>query len=120
MANDAGGGHYLMPEEITLTTPITIGDLDNQTIIDRLKVVAISFNRQASHEAAGTVVLSILLEHPGSGWTYNVVYRGVDALIQAKLINTGDFSTKSLQMRILEKLLADDKLPPGIVSGAPE
>lgn len=109
-----------MAEEITFTTPRNVGDLDNQITIDRLKVVAISFNRQASHEAAGTVVLSILLEHPASGWTHNVVYVGADALVQARLINTGNFTTKSLHTRILEKLLADGKLPAGIISGVPE
>ena len=109
-----------MAEEITFTTSKTIGDLDNQITVDRLKVVAISFNRQASHEAAGTVLLSILLEHPATGWTHNVVYEGAEALTYARLINTGDFTAKSLHTRILEKLAADGKLPAGTISGAPD
>ena len=109
-----------MSEEIVFATPPTIGGIDNQIVIDRLKVVAISFNRQASHEVAGTVVLSILLEHPASRWTHNVIYEGAEALTYARLINTGDFSAKSLHTRILEKMLADGKLPAGTIAGAPD
>ncbi len=109
-----------MAEEITFTTPVSIGDLDNQLLIEKLKVVSISFNRQASHEAAGTVVLSVVLEHPTSQWTHNVVYKGAEALTLARLMNTADFSTKSLHTRILEKLVADGKIPAGTIAGAPE
>ena len=109
-----------MAEEITFTTRPTIGDLENQITIDRLRVVAISFNRQASHVADNTVVLSILLEHPASGWTHNVVYEGAAALAEARLINTGNFTGKSLHTRILEKLLADGKIPAGTIAGNPE
>ena len=109
-----------MSEEIVFATPPTIGGIDNQIVIDRLKVVAISFNRQASHEAAGTVVLSILLEHSATTWTHNVIYEGAEALAYARLINTGDFSAKSLHTRILEKMLADGKLPAGTIAGSPE
>ena len=109
-----------MAEEITFTVPLAVGDIDNQITIDRLRVVALSFNRQASHEAAGTVVLSVVLEHPGSTWTHNVVYIGAEALTLARLMNTADFSIKSLHTRILQKLLADGKIPAGTVSGVPQ
>ena len=109
-----------MAEEIIFTTPQTVGDLINQKSVDRLKVAAISFNRQASHEARGTVVLAILLEHPATGVTHNVVYEGAEALNYARFINTGDFSVKSLHTRILEKMLADGKLPAGTIAGNPD
>jgi len=35
-------------------------------------------------------------------------------------LNTANLSTKSLQKRVLERLIADGKLPPGAVSGTPD
>ena len=109
-----------MAEELTLNQPKTIGDFDNSFTVSRLRVAAFSFNRQKGHEAGGTVVLAILLEDPVTGWTHPVLYEGIEALNYAKFINTADFSVKSLHTSILEKLVADGKLPAGTIAGNPE
>lgn len=37
-----------------------------------------------------------------------------------RTMNTANFTTKSMQKRILEKLVADGKIPPGTVQGSPD
>ena len=109
-----------MAEELALDQPKTIGDFDNSFTVNRLRVAAFSFNRQKGHEAQETVTLSILLEDPTSGFPVSVDYKGIEALNYAKFINTADFSVKSLHTTILEKLVADGKLPAGTIAGDPE
>ncbi len=110
-----------MAEKISFDTPKDVGGgLGETLIIDEMIVVAISFNRQKANLAEGNATLGILLEHPASGWTENIEIRGADALSEAKKINTGNFSVISLHTRILEKLLADGKIPAGIITGGAE
>ena len=109
-----------MVEEITLDVLQGAGDFDAQIVIDKLRVVSVAYIRQRRHEETDRVSLSVLLEHYDTGWTYNIVYEGADALAYARLINTGNFNTKSLHTRILEKLVADGKIPTGTIGGMPD
>ncbi len=109
-----------MAEELTLDQPKQIGDLENSFTVSRLRVAAVSFNRQKGHEAQGTVILAVLLEDPVTGWPLSVTYEGAEALSYARFINTADFTAKSLHTRILEKLQADGKIPPGAIAGIPD
>ena len=46
-------------------------------------------------------------------------YSGAEAAALLTQLNTMNFSTVSLQKRLLQKLVADGKLPPGTVTGTP-
>lgn len=110
-----------MAEKITFATPKDVGSgLKDSLIVDEMIVVSVAFNRQKANVAEGFPTLGVLLEHPASGWTEYIEYVGAEALAEAKKINTGDFSTVSLHTRILQKLVADGKIPTGTIGGAPE
>lgn len=47
-------------------------------------------------------------------------YIGAEAIDLIKWMNTANFSVNSMQKRILQKLVADGKLPPGTIQGVPE
>ena len=109
-----------MAEELILTNSEMVGDIGRKTAIDRFQVAAFSMNRQKNKRDNGEEILSIMVEDPVTGWTYTVVYEGAEARTELKAINIGNFSTVSLHTRILQKLLADRKIPAGVVLGAPE
>jgi len=109
-----------MAEEIVFDVQKDIGGFERTVMVDRFRVVGISFTRTALQEAENRVTLGITLEHPETGWIHSITLEGAEAKTLAQQMNTGNFSTKSLHTRILEKLLADGKLPAGTISGSPE
>ncbi|KKN05808.1 hypothetical protein LCGC14_1083620 [marine sediment metagenome] len=109
-----------MAEELLLTNPEEVGDIGSKTMIDRFQVAAFSMNRQKEKRTTGKEILSVMVEDPVTGWTYTIVYEGADARAELKAINIGNFSSVTLHTRILQKLLADGKLPAGVVGGTPD
>lgn len=105
-----------MAEEYTLTTPVVVQPEVSNT---KYQVVVSHFDWDAQH---------IQFQVKGDGNRLFVEYGGVmadeagrtEATKFMKTMNTANFTTKSMQKRILEKLSADGKLPPGTVTGAPD
>jgi len=52
-----------------LKTPITVGDIKNQIVVDELAVKSISLTFMAKEP-----VISIVFLHPASDWQHNVCY----------------------------------------------
>lgn len=97
--------------KITFNPPIHIGDLSGGLDIDQLRVATFSFNMQKSYSDQSKAVLSIGLEHPASGYCYTVTYLDAQALTYARAINTANFSVTPFDAQLLQKLVADGKLP---------
>lgn len=102
-----------------LDTPITVGDFDNQIIVDQLELRSMSMVMDAANPT-----LSIVLIHVASGWSHNIVYRdatamdfwnglesGVPAASKTPSGNTP--APGQVSSQIFAKLIADKKLPAG-------
>ena len=102
------------PPKVIATS--SFGDPETNLNVDELRVVALSFNRQKGYETTqGTAILSVTVEHPASGWVHTVIYQDAQALAYIKAINSANFSAIPLDQRLLEKLVADGKLPSGTI-----
>jgi hypothetical protein len=97
----------------TLTNPVTVGDLTNPIVIDKLQLASISLNFAPSYTSQGKAVLSIVLIHVASGYTINIVYSDSTALgFWTALDTIGSVVTKA----VFAKLTADGKLPAGTLA----
>jgi hypothetical protein len=97
----------------TLTTPVTVGDLNNQIILDKLELSSISLNFEPTYKDKGIAILSIVLIHRASGHTVNIVYSDTSALgFWANLDTASNLVTKAA----FAKMAADGKLPAGILA----
>lgn len=96
--------------QYTLATPTTVGDLQHQTVIDKLEIASISMNFEPLYSDNGTAILSVMLVHRESGYKMNVVYSDASALAfwQAHQGTLGPDA--------FAKLIADSKLPAGTLS----
>ena len=94
----------------TLTTPITVGDMQHQTTISSLKLVSVSLNFEDYYTEQGHAVLSICLAEATNGYPVNVMYQDASALTMAKIIED------QIGQEIFDKLVADSRLPAGNVS----
>lgn len=102
-------------EEHQLTTPITV-----QTVTTKYHVVALTLDLEATagpQTVPGAIRIT-LRDNTGAKSAHG--YDGQIAQDFIRVLNTANLSTKSLHKRILEKLEADGKLPPGDVIGAPD
>lgn len=105
-----------MAEEYTLTTPVVVQPEVKST---KYQIVVSTFDWEQQH---------IVFQVKGDGNRLFVEYGGVmaseadktEATKFMRTMNTANFTTKSMQKRILEKLSADGKLPPGSVTGTPD
>ena len=77
-------------------------------------------------DANGSVIRAVLLEAaPGAfnfkpdGKSLTCEYYGDDAQQLLVQLNTMNFSTVSLQKRVIQTCVKDKKIPPGTVSGTP-
>ena len=77
-------------------------------------------------DASGSVIRAVLSEAaPGAfqfkqdGKTLTCEYYGDDAQQLLVQLNTMNFSTVSLQKRVIQTCVKDKKIPPGTVSGTP-
>jgi hypothetical protein len=98
---------------ITLGTPIRVGGLDNGIVVDQLEIVAISINLMPGHLKDGNGVLSVVLEHPPSGWQTTVKYIDSSVLEFWGAIDQNVLTT--LIQAVWDKLQADKRIPNGTV-----
>lgn len=91
----------------TLTNPVRVGDLETGIIIDRINLVAISFNFQGSN-----AIMSFVFEH-ASGWTYTITLRDAEGIAGLAALR-GTYP--NLERDMLNYLIAQGKLPPGTAS----
>lgn len=107
-----------MAEELVLTDP----KVEPEKITDKYKVVGINmsvdtgFGPVIPGTEPGNVSIQ-LKDNLGGIITHTMV--GLEAQNFIKFVNTGNFSVKSLNRRILEKL-SNDGILPGTVTGTPE
>ncbi|HZP31888.1 MAG TPA: hypothetical protein VFB23_00900 [Candidatus Acidoferrales bacterium] len=102
--------------KFTLTTPQNVGDLNNPILIDVLAVTAISFNFDPALTGSSTpqMIVSIVLKHLPSGWSHNIVYKGnADGAAALAWFNSN--FAQNLVTAVLNRLVADGKLPPGTI-----
>lgn len=105
-----------MAEDFTLTTPIT----DPAKVTNKYRIVILNLHMEAPQIQPGvaSTVHIQLRDNVGNPLIHE--YTGDQATDYIKWINTANFSTKSMQKRILEKLTAEGVLPPGTVTGTPD
>ena|SRR5690349_9403999 len=99
-----------------LNTPSTVGDLANPITVSQLNVTAISFQFDPSLTggAVPQMIVSVVLKEPVSGWSHTVTYRGnTEGAAVLKWFST-NFQT-NLVTAVLNRLMADGKLPPGTI-----
>ena len=105
-----------MAEELVLTEP----KVEPEKVTDKFKVVSIILNSDTAvaipDQESGNATIT-LKNNLGGIFTHMMV--GAEAQNFIKFVNTGNFSTKSLNRRILEKL-SNDGILPGTVTGTPE
>lgn len=107
-----------MAEKITLNTPVY-----TQPGISDFRVVSLNLRR-----GVGNILAEIhvrLLETSGSslvenGKTITAVYTGSVAETLLNALNKADLTVKSLERRVIERLLADGKIGTGTISGTPD
>jgi hypothetical protein len=94
----------------TLATPITVGDLTNPIMVDKLELASISLNFEPVYSDKGTAILSVVLVHRASGYKVNVVYNDATALT---FWTTLDTANSVVTQAVFSKLTTDGKLPAG-------
>jgi hypothetical protein len=103
-------------EELVLTDPVVIPE----KVTDKYKVVSLTMNGDPTNLSPGGEqgMVSIMLRD-NLGGMFSHQYTGTTAMDYIKFINTGNFTTKSLNKRILERLSNEGVLP-GTVTGTPD
>jgi hypothetical protein len=101
-------------EELVLTDPI----VDPGTTVTKYKmlVLTLGLKMEMVPGQVGTIFIQLEDEHGGK---FTHTYSGQTAIDFIKYINTANFSTTSLNKRILQKL-SNDGVIPGTVTGAPD
>lgn len=91
-------------EALTLTAPISVTSYQIKKILFDLE----------------HAIISIILFDSTNNQRVNAEYAGPTATTLMNQLNTVNLSTTSLHRRILERLVADGKLPAGTVTGTPD
>jgi len=105
-----------MAEELILTDPV----VEPEKVVNKYKVVGINLDQEWQTSTPNVVgLVAIRLRDNLGGYLFHQ-YEGQLAIDYMKFINTANFSTKSLQKRILERLTNEGVLPPGNVQGTPD
>jgi hypothetical protein len=94
-----------LPEQVDLAVPIVPASRTSYTL-----------KRLHLDWAAGVIQIYLT---GSDGVEVFAEYTGAPALAILVAFNKVDLTVKSLQRRVLERLVADGKLPGGAVSGAP-
>lgn len=105
-----------MAEEYTLTTPETKPAVVNNAY----KVEMLHFDWIAATIGIRLKGQNEELIHTGYGGPMATPEERNEAIKMMKSLNTANLTTKSLQKRVLEKLSADGKIPPGTTTGTPD
>ncbi len=95
-----------MAEELTLTTPIP-----HPSIVS-YKVVRIDMDMRSRY------ILIVVVGTDNS--VISATYTDDTAVLLMQQLNKLNLSIKSLQARVLERLVLDGKLPAGAVTGTPD
>lgn len=108
-----------MAEELVLTDPI----VTPPKVTDTYRIVELTMSREivvpstaTTPNRPGAVYIAVRDNHDGRSV---FAYAGDDAIDMIKWINTANFTTHSLNKRLLQKLSNDGHLP-GTVTGTPE
>src|SRR5262249_12890794 len=125
--------------KIKFNTPIRVGDIQNNIIVDELQMVAFSCNYQPETYgngygyAVGTpITVSLTLQHLPNSWTHNIILRDdrphpSGVYRDGKMPNSGPPSTagtakwQAILSRLVdfEKIILEEfanELPPGDIS----
>lgn len=94
-----------MPEQLDLTDPVVFPSTT------RYEVIYVCLDKRRAH-------IAIRVEDE-AGRARDFVYSGAEATTLMRQLNKADLSVKSLERRILERLVADGLLA-GTISGAPD
>jgi len=94
-----------MAEQLDLTTPLVVPD---KTFYRVTKLIL-----EWDLQTIGIVLVG------SDGVVTTAGYSGAQAIALMTVLNTADLSVKSLQKRVLEKLVTDGKLTAGAVTGTP-
>lgn len=105
-----------MAEEYTLTTPETTPAVHNAAY----KVQMLQFDWAGGHWLARLKGQNDEVIVTGYGGPGSTQAERDDAVKMMKQLNTANLTTKSLHKRVLEKLSADGKIPPGTTTGTPD
>ena len=105
-----------MSEQHELTTPSTTPGITTSGY----KVRAINMDIESGNPMATEKGLLLITLKDNNGTYTNYRYEGEEAVTLIKQINTGNFSKKSLQKMILQKLENDGKIGAGNVTGTPD
>lgn len=102
----------------TFTTPLTMGGMTAPLTVESLQMTGFSCGSFPGSPTVGA--LSITLTDPGSGFQTVVLYQDstVPAFWQAAAVApaTGDTLEDTITKAIFAKLVADAKVPPGVLS----
>jgi hypothetical protein len=109
-----------MAEELVITDPIVHPDPPAPPPTTKYKVVSLSSDVETPPVPAPAPGLLIIKVRDNNGIALTVQYVGEQAMQFIKYMNTANFSTVSLQKRILQKLSNEGYLPPGTVTGVPD
>ena len=105
-----------MAEEFVLTDPV----VEPAKTVNKYKVMSIQMDSEWQTSTPGVTGLAAFRLQDNLGNYFFHQYEGETAMSFIKFVNTGNFTTKSLQRRILERLTAEGVLPPGNVQGTPD
>lgn len=95
-----------MPEQLDLTVPI----IQPQRLSYLITLMVLDW-------AAPAIIIRLL---GSDNVEVRAEYAGNTALTLLSALNTANLSTASLHKRVLQRLVADGKLPAGAVSGVPQ
>jgi hypothetical protein len=103
-------------EEHLLDTPLVTPPVSTTRV--RVVVLTLDLEARLTPPAPPGLVLVVLRDEHGV--RQQITYTGTEATDLIVFLNKANLSTKSLHKRILEKLEADHKIPPGTIIGAPD
>lgn len=109
-----------MAEDLTLTDPIQPPTPPAKT---KIRVVGMRLDMEEMTAIGGTAPAPGMVDirlRDNTGLLIQAQYTGPEAIDLMKWMNTANFSVNSMQKRVLQKLSADGKLPPGTVTGTPD
>jgi hypothetical protein len=103
----------------TLTTPVTVGDLNNPRTVTALAITSVWYTSTPDLALGGTGELDITLTETTTGWQETITYRDSSMLDMWNAVVTapaGQTLGDTIAQAIFAKLIADSKLPAGTLS----
>lgn len=106
-----------MAEEYALTNP----EVKPEVVTTKYRIVLVTFNWEAGH-----IIIHLIKENAPErvyceyGGPMATEAERDEATKMMRNLNTANLTTKSMNKRMMEKLAADGKLPPGTITGVPD